>query len=110
MHFADQNLVPETVYCISYVMVCKNGLTNRNAKIELLRASLFFTYYIKLFPTGSDRHDGILMPLLVLVAETIIIIGHVNTNNNIDSENIWILWLFRLIKTNDRKCLLQILK
>ena len=30
------------------------------------------TYYIKLFRTGADRHNGILMSLLLLVAETII--------------------------------------
>ena len=29
------------------------------------------TYYIKFFRTGSDRHNGILMSLLLLVAETI---------------------------------------
>ena len=29
------------------------------------------TYYIKLFRTSADRHNGILMPLLFLVAETI---------------------------------------
>ena len=29
------------------------------------------TYYIKLFRTGADRHNGILMSLLFLVAETI---------------------------------------
>ena len=28
------------------------------------------TYYIKLFCTGADRHNGILMSLLRLVAET----------------------------------------
>ena len=28
------------------------------------------TYYIKLFRTGADRHNGILMSLLPLVAET----------------------------------------
>ena len=28
------------------------------------------TYYIKLFRTGADRHNGILMSLLLLVAET----------------------------------------
>ena len=30
------------------------------------------TYYIKLFRTGADKHNGILMSLLLLVAETII--------------------------------------
>ena len=29
------------------------------------------TYYIKLFHAGADRHNGILMSLLLLVAETI---------------------------------------
>ena len=28
------------------------------------------TYYIKLFRTGADRHNGILKSLLLLVAET----------------------------------------
>ena len=29
------------------------------------------TYYIKLFHTGADKHNGILMSLLLLVADTI---------------------------------------
>ena len=29
------------------------------------------TYYIKLFRSGAERHNGILMSLLLLVAETI---------------------------------------
>ena len=33
---------------------------------------MFVTYYIKLFRTGTDRHNGILMSLLLLVAQTII--------------------------------------
>ena len=28
------------------------------------------TYYIKLFRTGADRHNGILMSLLLVIAET----------------------------------------
>ena len=36
-----------------------------------MRASVIVTYYIKLFRTGADRRNGILMPLLVLVAEII---------------------------------------
>ena len=35
------------------------------------RASMVVTYYIKLFHTGADRHNSILMSLLLLVAETI---------------------------------------
>ena len=30
------------------------------------------TYYVKLFRTGTDRHDGILMSFLLLVAETML--------------------------------------
>ena len=52
-------------------MVFKIGFTNQNAKITLLRASMVVTYYIKLFRTGAERHNGILMSLLLIVAETI---------------------------------------
>ena len=43
-----------------------------NGKITLVRASMVVTYYIKLFRTGVNRHNGILMSLLILVAETTI--------------------------------------
>ena len=52
-------------------MVCKIGFTNWNVKIVLLRASMVVTYYTKLFRTGVDRRNGILMSLLHLVAETV---------------------------------------
>ena len=42
-----------------------------NGKIALVLASVIVTYYVKLFRTGTDRHNGILMSLLLLVAETI---------------------------------------
>ena len=51
-------------------MVCKIGFTKCNAKIALLRGSMVLTSCIKLFQTGADRHDGILLSLLLLVAET----------------------------------------
>ena len=51
-------------------MVCKIVFTNSNAKPSLLRASMVVTYYIKLFQMGADKHNGVLMSLLVLVAET----------------------------------------
>ena len=51
-------------------MVCKIGFTNWNAKVSLLRASKVVTYYIKLFRTGADSQNGILISLLLLVAET----------------------------------------
>ena len=57
-------------------MVCKVGFTNWNAKIALLCASLVVTYYVKLFRTGTDRHNVILMFLLLLVAETKISTTH----------------------------------
>ena len=63
VHFTDQNWISKTVYRI--------GFTNWNTKITLLRASMVVTYYIKLFRTGADRHNSILMSLLLLVAETI---------------------------------------
>ena len=51
-------------------MVCKIGFTNLNTKTALSRASLVVTYYIKLFLTGADRRNGILMYPLLLFAET----------------------------------------
>ena len=72
VHFADQNWIPKTDYCIRCVMVCKVGFTNCNVQIAPLLASMVVTYYIKLFRTVADRHNGILMSLLLLVAETII--------------------------------------
>ena len=71
MHFTNQNWTYKIVYCITCLMVCKTGFTNWNAKIALSRASMVVTYYIKLFRTGADRHNGIVISLLFLVAETI---------------------------------------
>ena len=41
-----------------------------NRKIALVLAFMVVTYYIKLYRTGADRHNGVLMSLLLLVAET----------------------------------------
>ena len=41
-----------------------------NGKFALVRASMVLTYYFKLFHTGADRHNGISMSLLLLVAKT----------------------------------------
>ena len=68
-HFTDQNRISKPFYCIRCVLVCKIGFTNWNVKIALLRESTI----AKLFQTGADRHNGILMSLLLLVAETMII-------------------------------------
>ena len=72
MHFTNQNWISKIVYCVRCVMVCKIGFTDWNAKIALLRASMVVTYYIKHFRKSADRRNGILMSLLLLVAETII--------------------------------------
>ena len=40
-----------------------------NTKIGLLRASMVVTYYIKCFRRGTDRHNGILMSLLLPIAK-----------------------------------------
>ena len=69
VHFTNQNWIHKTFYCIRCIMVSKTGFTNWNAKIAILRVSMVVTYYIKLFRTGADRHNGILIPLLLLVAE-----------------------------------------
>ena len=50
--------------CLKRVFPVENG------KIALVRASMVVTYYIKPFCTGADTHNGILMSLLLLVAET----------------------------------------
>ena len=44
----------------------------KNGKTALLYASMAVTYYVKLFRTGTDRHYGILMSFLLLVAETML--------------------------------------
>ena len=49
----------------------KTVISVENGKIALARASMVVSYYIKSFRTGADRHNGILMCLLLLVAETI---------------------------------------
>ena len=71
LYFTDQNWISKTVYYIRCVMVCKIGFTIWNSKIVLLRTSAVVTYYIKLFRTGADRQNGVLMSLLFLVAKTI---------------------------------------
>ena len=57
---------------IFFDQICpKREFPVENGKITLVRALMVLTYYIKLFLTGADRHNGILMSLLVLVAEAI---------------------------------------
>ena len=71
VHFTDQNWISKIIYCIRCEMVCKIGFTKWNTKIALVRASMVGRYYNKIFRTGADRHNSILMSLFLLVAETI---------------------------------------
>ena len=48
------------------------GISVQKRKIAVLRAPMVVAYYIKLSWTEADRYNGILMSLLLLVAETII--------------------------------------
>ena len=66
-------------------MAYKISFTKWNAKIALLRASVVFTYYIKLFLTGADKHNCILMSLLIL--------DHVYMRHEVNSNRLAIsLW------------------
>ena len=53
---------------IFYQICPKREFSVKNGKIALVRASMVVTYYVKLFCTGADRHNGILMSPLLLVA------------------------------------------
>ena len=63
----------------------------KNRKNMVVRVSMVVTYYIKLFRKGADRHSGILMSLLLLVAET-------KTRETVELRNKEILeWLYKII-------------
>ena len=63
-----------------------------NEKITIVRASMVVTYYVKLFRTGADRHNGILMPLLLLVPDIVIAENpHILSVKRINLEEIGIL-------------------
>ena len=66
-----------------------------NTKIALLGASMVMviTYNIKLFRTGADRHSGILMSLLYLVANTIMILSV--AKNDCSQSSVQLLHLYR---------------
>ena len=83
-------------------MICKISFTNWNEKIALLQESMVVTYYIKLFWMGANRHNCILMSLLLLVAETIKILHEKILNviylywfHNILVENNFTKWSFQ---------------
>ena len=88
-HFTDQNWISKTVYCFRCELVCKIGFTDGNPKIALLRSTMVGTYYINVFWTGADRHNGISMSLLLLVAETI---------NFLDWHSLWMLCAILMFK------------
>ena len=47
----------------------KKDIFGRKRKNHTCACSMIVTYYIKLFHTGTNRDNGMLMPLLLLVAE-----------------------------------------
>ena len=55
---------------VSYFMITWGVWWSVKCRNCTLRASMVVTYYIKLFRTGAGRYNGILMSLLLLVAET----------------------------------------
>ena len=98
VHFTDQKWISKTGYFIRCVMVCKIGFANWNTKIALLRASMVFTYYIKLFQTRADRHNSILISLLLLVAETISKregagLNLCNDGKHLNTQIIWMIYM-----------------
>ena len=59
---------------VFFDQICpKREFSVENGKIALVRGSMVVTYYIKLFCTRADWHNGILMSVLLLVADTITI-------------------------------------
>ena len=61
---------------IFFYQICpKREFPVENEKIALVCASMVVTYYIKLVRAGSDRHNCIVMSLLLLVTETIRILS-----------------------------------
>ena len=80
VYFTDQNWISKIEYWLRFLMVCKifscSEFPKRMEKIgkckefTFLRASMVVTNYIKLLRTGADKHNGILIRLLLLVAET----------------------------------------
>ena len=64
----------DTKFQLSFDFFCRPNLLKRefpveNRKIALVRSSMVVTYYIKLFRKGTNRYNGILMSLLLLVTE-----------------------------------------
>ena len=57
----------------------KKGISGPKRTRALAYASIVVTHYIKLFRKGADRCNGILMSLLLLLAET--------TNNDLSDSN-----------------------
>ena len=50
---------------IFFDQICQNReFAVENGKVALMPAFMVVTYYIKLFHTGPNRHNGILMSLL----------------------------------------------
>ena len=62
---------------------------------------MIVTYYIKLFRMGADRHNGMLMSLLLLVAETLS--APILTETNPNQEGLEILQIYFLSRVTQSK-------
>ena len=60
----------------------KKGIPGRKRKNRTCPCVHDFSYYIKVFHMGADRHNGILMSHLLLVADAIIKKEHIFYYNN----------------------------
>ena len=67
----------------------KKGISGQKRKNRTFAGVVVVTCYIKLFHTRVDRHNVILMPLLLVVADTISNIKKYLTeaNNNIEKKS-----------------------
>ena len=60
-----------TILIFFYEICPKREFPVENGKITLVRAFMVVTYYVQLLLTRADRHNSILMSLLILFAVTI---------------------------------------
>ena len=68
-----------------------------NGKIAFARASMVVTYYIKHFRTEADRHNGNLISLLLLVADTKMLFPKALEKSN---EKPWVRFLIVTLHTS----------
>ena len=92
------------VFCLN---LPKKEFPVENGKVALVHSSMVVTYYIKLFCTGADRRNGILMSLLFQVAETIkayfLLLSYVVLDCNLHKIYTCLLWMILMVFFNSVK-------